>query len=231
MAYNTRAYPANQQILLDLLATRQEIASLLDFRSWADLATADQMMGSATNARAFLSKLDEASREGARREHQADTETSPAPASPILPRSTLSAAPTGTNNSAAPPSISIPNPSAPISPISRSKRASLTTAARLFKVDSAAQLLPAGIPASPSSMSTTRGRSRRPFLPRHAPARRQRQVVLRRGSGARRARPLPARGRAYLQLSRRRLRSSYPITEQQPEVTSGEPPAIPATAG
>lgn len=70
MAYNTRAYPANQQILLDLLATRQEIASVLDFRSWADLATADQMMGSAANARAFLSKLDEASREGARREHQ-----------------------------------------------------------------------------------------------------------------------------------------------------------------
>ncbi len=45
LAYNTRAYPANQQILLDLLATRQEIATVLGFRSWADLATADQMMG------------------------------------------------------------------------------------------------------------------------------------------------------------------------------------------
>jgi thimet oligopeptidase len=70
LAYNTRAYPANQQILLDLLATRQEIASVLGFRSWADLATADQMMGSAANVRTFLAKLDEASREGARREHQ-----------------------------------------------------------------------------------------------------------------------------------------------------------------
>ncbi len=69
VAYNTRAYPANRQILLDLLATRQEIASVLGFRSWADLATADQMMESAANVRAFLSKLDEASREGARREH------------------------------------------------------------------------------------------------------------------------------------------------------------------
>ena len=29
LAYNTRAYPANRQILLDLLATRQEIASVL----------------------------------------------------------------------------------------------------------------------------------------------------------------------------------------------------------
>jgi len=62
LAYNTRAYPANQKILLDLLATRQEIADILGFRSWADLATADQMMGSAANVRTFLAKLDEASR-------------------------------------------------------------------------------------------------------------------------------------------------------------------------
>ncbi|MGA9670194.1 MAG: M3 family metallopeptidase, partial [Terracidiphilus sp.] len=70
LAYNTRAYPANQKILLDLLATRQEIATVLGFRSWADLATADQMMGSAANVRTFLAKLDEASREGARREFE-----------------------------------------------------------------------------------------------------------------------------------------------------------------
>jgi len=70
LAYNTRAYPANKRILLDLLATRQQIATILGFRSWADLATADQMMGSAANVRAFLSKLNEASREGALREHE-----------------------------------------------------------------------------------------------------------------------------------------------------------------
>jgi thimet oligopeptidase len=69
LAYNTRAYPANQQILLDLLATRQQIASTLGFRSWADLATNDQMMGSAANVRTFLAKLDQASLDGARREH------------------------------------------------------------------------------------------------------------------------------------------------------------------
>jgi thimet oligopeptidase len=68
LAYNTRAYPANRQILLDLLSTRQEIATVLGFRSWADLATADQMMKSAANVRTFLAKLDEASREGARHE-------------------------------------------------------------------------------------------------------------------------------------------------------------------
>jgi thimet oligopeptidase len=82
LAYNTRAYPANQQILLDLLATRQEIATVLGFRSWADLATADQMMGSAANVRTFLAKLDEASREGARREHELIS-TSPRSASRI----------------------------------------------------------------------------------------------------------------------------------------------------
>ena len=70
LAYNTRAYPANQQILLELLATRQEIATVLDFRSWADLATADQMMGSAANVRTFLERLNQASAEGARREHE-----------------------------------------------------------------------------------------------------------------------------------------------------------------
>jgi thimet oligopeptidase len=70
LAYNTRAYPTNQQILLDLLATRQEIATVLGFRSWADLATADQMMGSAANVRTFLAKLNDASADGARREHE-----------------------------------------------------------------------------------------------------------------------------------------------------------------
>ena len=69
LAYNTRAYPANRQVLLDLLATRQEIATILGFRSWADLATADQMMKSAANVRTFLAKLDEASRDGAKHEH------------------------------------------------------------------------------------------------------------------------------------------------------------------
>jgi len=70
LAYNTRAYPENRQLLLDLLATRQEIASVLGFRSWADLATADQMMESAANVRTFLARLDESSREGARHEHE-----------------------------------------------------------------------------------------------------------------------------------------------------------------
>ncbi|WP_420238886.1 M3 family metallopeptidase [Telmatobacter bradus] len=70
LAYNTRAYPANSQILLDLLKTRQQIATVLGFRSWADLATADQMMGSAANVRTFLAKLYDASADGAAKEHK-----------------------------------------------------------------------------------------------------------------------------------------------------------------
>ncbi|MFZ2022716.1 MAG: M3 family metallopeptidase [Terracidiphilus sp.] len=70
LAYNTRAYPANRQILLELLTTRQEISSVLGFRSWADLATADQMMKSAAKVREFLARLNEASRDGAQHEYQ-----------------------------------------------------------------------------------------------------------------------------------------------------------------
>ena len=69
LAYHTRAYPANKAVLEQLLTTRQEIATILGFRSWADLATADQMMESAANVRTFLKRLDDSSRNGAQREH------------------------------------------------------------------------------------------------------------------------------------------------------------------
>ncbi|MEO6965080.1 MAG: M3 family metallopeptidase, partial [Acidobacteriaceae bacterium] len=69
LAYNTRAYPANKPILMEILATRQQLAATLGFRSWADFATADQMMGSAANVKAFLAELDDASKSGASREY------------------------------------------------------------------------------------------------------------------------------------------------------------------
>jgi thimet oligopeptidase len=68
-AYNTRAYPANRQLLLDLLAVRQEVASILGFTSWADLATANQMMGSAAKMKNFIAGLEQASRAGAEKEY------------------------------------------------------------------------------------------------------------------------------------------------------------------
>ena len=69
IAYNTRAYPANHQVLIDLLQIRQEMATILGFAHWADLATADQMMESAANMQAFLDDLDAASRSGAEKEY------------------------------------------------------------------------------------------------------------------------------------------------------------------
>ncbi|HEY1807014.1 MAG TPA: M3 family metallopeptidase [Acidobacteriaceae bacterium] len=69
LAYNTRAFPANRQVLLDLLKVRQEVATILGFPHWADLATADQMMESAANMQAFLDDLDKASKAGAEKEY------------------------------------------------------------------------------------------------------------------------------------------------------------------
>ena len=68
VAYNDRGYPANQRVLLDLLAAREEMAEVLGFRSWADLATTDQMMGSAENMRRFLGEVEAAARQTAERE-------------------------------------------------------------------------------------------------------------------------------------------------------------------
>ncbi len=68
LAYNDRGYPANKQVLHDLLGLRQEMAELLGFRSWADLATVDQMMGSAANMRSFLTEVEQAARATAQHE-------------------------------------------------------------------------------------------------------------------------------------------------------------------
>lgn len=70
LAYHTRAYPQNRQVLLDLLETRREMAGVLGFSSWADLATANQMMGSAANMKKLIGDLDRVSQEGARREQE-----------------------------------------------------------------------------------------------------------------------------------------------------------------
>jgi thimet oligopeptidase len=70
LAYETRAYPANRQVLLDLLAARQELATLLGYPSYADLATADQMTDSAVRVRRLLDAVDVASRASAGKEFQ-----------------------------------------------------------------------------------------------------------------------------------------------------------------
>ncbi len=71
LAYQTRAFPQNTAVLLELLTVRREMANLLGFATWADLATADQMMESSANMQQFLDQLDEATRAGAEREYAA----------------------------------------------------------------------------------------------------------------------------------------------------------------
>ena len=69
LAYDQRAYPKNVQVLKDLLAARQELATTLGYAHYADLATADQMTGSAANVEALLNQIDEASRSASAREY------------------------------------------------------------------------------------------------------------------------------------------------------------------
>lgn len=70
LAYMTRSYPENKDILLDVLKTRYELAKTLGYSSFADLATADQMMGSAANMKAFLNQVKEASSGPSHREYE-----------------------------------------------------------------------------------------------------------------------------------------------------------------
>jgi len=70
LAYMTRSYPENKDILLDVLKTRADLAKILGYPTYADLATADQMIGSAANMKAFLSQVDEASRSASHREYE-----------------------------------------------------------------------------------------------------------------------------------------------------------------
>ena len=69
LAYNQRAYPQNVQVLKDLLATRQELATTLGYANYADLATADQMMGTSSHVEALLNQLNDVSQAIAKREY------------------------------------------------------------------------------------------------------------------------------------------------------------------
>jgi len=68
-AYNDLAWPENDAILTELLAVRAERAALLGYADWADFETEPRMIGSGAAVRAFLDRLDEASREAADAEY------------------------------------------------------------------------------------------------------------------------------------------------------------------
>ncbi|MEO7539817.1 MAG: M3 family metallopeptidase, partial [Pyrinomonadaceae bacterium] len=69
-AYNNRAYPQNMAVLDKLAGKRFELANLLGFKTWADYATADKMIGTAANASEFITKIIGASTARAKREYE-----------------------------------------------------------------------------------------------------------------------------------------------------------------
>jgi thimet oligopeptidase len=70
LAFNTRAYPQNRDVLMKMLHTRYDIASLLGYQSWADYNAADKMIGSGAHIAQFIRDLDTAVRPVAQREFQ-----------------------------------------------------------------------------------------------------------------------------------------------------------------
>jgi thimet oligopeptidase len=68
IAINTRAYPKNADVLMGLMKTRYEIATLLGYPSWADYNAADKMMEKGHNIANFIQQVNDASRPLAQRE-------------------------------------------------------------------------------------------------------------------------------------------------------------------
>lgn len=62
LAFNTRAYPKNRDVLENMMKTRYEIATLIGYSSWADYNAADKMIKSGGNIGDFIEKVDAADR-------------------------------------------------------------------------------------------------------------------------------------------------------------------------
>lgn len=67
-AFNSRAYPKNRDVLMDMMKTRYEIATLIGYNSWADYNAADKMIGTGSNIAKFITDLDTAAHPIAQRE-------------------------------------------------------------------------------------------------------------------------------------------------------------------
>jgi thimet oligopeptidase len=69
LAYNNRAYPANKELLQQILKTRSELAHELAFGSWADVATVNKLIKNPANVKALLAELDKAAKPVAQKEY------------------------------------------------------------------------------------------------------------------------------------------------------------------
>lgn len=70
LAFNTRAYPKNQEVLESLLKTRYQIATILGYSNWADYNAADKMIKSGQNIANFIHDVNEAASPLAKREFE-----------------------------------------------------------------------------------------------------------------------------------------------------------------
>jgi thimet oligopeptidase len=69
IADHQRAYPKNKAVAMDLLKARQDLATTLGFATFADLATADQMIGTQQHVKALLQQIEAVSQGPADHEH------------------------------------------------------------------------------------------------------------------------------------------------------------------
>jgi thimet oligopeptidase len=69
LAFDTRAYPKNKEVLENMMKTRYQIATTLGYSSWADYSAADKMIRRGANIAGFIQKVDAAARPFAEREY------------------------------------------------------------------------------------------------------------------------------------------------------------------
>jgi thimet oligopeptidase len=70
VAYHGRAYPQNMSVLADLLKNREELAKVVGYKSWSDMAAADKMVLNSQTISRFVDQIDAASRPVAEREYR-----------------------------------------------------------------------------------------------------------------------------------------------------------------
>jgi thimet oligopeptidase len=70
IAFGSRAYPANKQVLMDMIRTRNELANTLGYASWADYNAADKMIRRGQKIANFIQQVHESAEPIAKREFE-----------------------------------------------------------------------------------------------------------------------------------------------------------------
>jgi len=70
LAFDTRAYPKNREVLEQMMQTRYEIATLLGYPSWADYNAADKMIANSKNIADFIAQVNAAARPMVQKEYE-----------------------------------------------------------------------------------------------------------------------------------------------------------------